>query len=143
MNLRPDIDLNLIKELRNKGHTWSYISRLYKVGLHYFGYHLNLDDYPKWGAGFRQCSKCGEVKPLTDFYENNGTSYARCKICTLKSRKSSFKKIDKELLLELVLTAYHSGEGLGELSLVMLGDFIEWNKVETILNKYRYTIKDA
>lgn len=40
----------------------------------------------------KTCSKCGEEKPLLDFYIRRGKPRAACKVCTLASNKKGLSK---------------------------------------------------
>jgi hypothetical protein len=123
--------------MRNKGAPWSEINKFYKLSPHYLIDHINLDDYPKFGNGTKPCTTCGQTKPLTEFYSDkrNGKIYRHntCKVCVSQKRN---KKINKDMLAELITTIYRS-----DVQLIMHDD-INWNYVETILNKYKYTIGD-
>lgn len=40
------------------------------------------------GESTKRCTKCGEEKPLTDYYEYNGSRWGRCKACVLAHQKA-------------------------------------------------------
>ena len=82
-------------------------------------------------AGMKQCSKCGEIKPL-DLFErrHGGKPGSRCKACMAEYKRAVYRKNKIAIQLESrmnTLKAFCKKNGI-KINIEVLNDEVEWVK---------------
>jgi hypothetical protein len=92
-----NIDLEIIKEFRWLGLSWSEISKSTNIPIQDLYTKLDTKSLPLYGGTHKKCTVCQEVKPVTEFYpRKKGEKLldSRCKKCNYESMVS-YAKIRK------------------------------------------------
>ena len=82
-------------------------------------------------AGMKQCSKCGEIKPLGLFERRHGGKPgSRCKACMAEYKRAVYHKNKISIQLESrmnTLKAFCKKNGI-KINIEVLNDEVEWVK---------------